>query len=152
MNKNIKTRRILKELKEINDDPLYSYKISINDNECSSIHAILKGPKDTPYENGIFHLDITFTDDYPFKPPKVIFKTPIYHCNINQKGHICLDILKSQWSPALTLSKVLLSISSLLADPNPNDPLVPEIAKLYKKNRVIHDDNIRKTIFDNNNK
>ena len=150
MNKNIKTRRITKELKEINDNPHDGYKISIKDDDLYNLYATIRGPKDTPYENGIFHLDITFTDDYPFKPPKVIFKTPIYHCNINKKGHICLDILKSQWSPALTISKVLLSISSLLAEPNPDDPLVPEIAKLYKKNKVKHDDNIRKTIFDNN--
>ena len=151
MNKNIKARRILKELKEINDNPQDSYKIIIKDEKCYNLEAILYGPKDTPYESGTFHLDISFPDDYPFKPPKVIFKTPIYHCNINKKGHICLDILKSQWSPALTLSKVLLSVSSLLSDPNPNDPLVPEIANLYKKNKNKHDDNVRKNILDNKN-
>ena len=90
------------------------------------------GPEDSPYAGGVFFLNIHFPPDYPFKPPKVSFTTKIYHPNINANGSICLDILKDQWSPALTISKVLLSISSLLTDPNPDDPLVPEIANIFK--------------------
>merc|ERR1711918_153374 len=99
----------------------------------------IMGPEDSPYSGGVFFLNIQFAADYPFKPPKVSFTTKIYHCNVNSNGAICLDLLKDQWSPALTISKVLLSVSSLLTDCNPNDPLVPEIAQLYLKNREKHD-------------
>ncbi|ETR98339.1 putative glutaryl-CoA dehydrogenase [Trichoderma reesei RUT C-30] len=97
--------------------------------------ATIMGPGDSPYSGGVFFLKIQFPTDYPFKPPKVNFSTRIYHPNINSNGSICLDILRDQWSPALTISKVLLSICSMLTDPNPDDPLVPEIAHVYKTDR-----------------
>jgi ubiquitin-protein ligase len=62
------------------------------------------------YEGGTFLLDVTFPATYPFSPPKIRFRTPIYHCNIDKSGNICLDILKQAWSPALTIGKVLLSV------------------------------------------
>jgi len=101
------------------------------------------GPEDSPFQGGVFFLDIHFPADYPFKPPKVQFTTKVYHPNINKNGSICLDILKDQWSPALTVSRVLLSISSLLTDPNPDDPLVPEIAHQFKTNKSAYESTAR---------
>ncbi|RNA02239.1 ubiquitin-conjugating enzyme E2 D3 isoform X1 [Brachionus plicatilis] len=97
----------------------------------------------SPYQGGVFFLTIHFPTDYPFKPPKIAFTTRIYHPNINSNGSICLDILRSQWSPALTISKVLLSICSLLCDPNPDDPLVPEIARIYKTDKNLYNKNAK---------
>ena len=71
--------------------------------------ATIMGPGDSPYSGGVFFLAIHFPTDYPFKPPKVNFTTRIYHPNINSNGSICLDILRDQWSPALTISKGTLS-------------------------------------------
>jgi len=97
------------------------------------------GPDDSPFSGGVFFLNIHFPTDYPFKPPKCNFTTRIYHPNINSNGSICVDILKDQWSPALTISKVLLSISSLMTEANPDDPLVPEIAHIYKSDKAKYE-------------
>ena len=130
-------KRIVKELKELEQDPPAGCSAGPeNDQDIYKWTATLLGPDDTPYAGGVFNLAIQFPTDYPFKPPKVAFTTKVYHPNINAQGGICLDILKDQWSPALSISKVLLSISSLLDEPNPKDPLVPEVARLYETNRV----------------
>ena len=114
-----------------NDPPENIFASPINDDNIFKWRGTITGPPNTPYENGIFLLDITFPEDYPFKPPKIIFTTKIYHININKNGEISLDILKDNWSPALTISKALMSIYSLLKDPNTDDPLLPHIAKMY---------------------
>jgi ubiquitin-conjugating enzyme E2 D len=129
-------KRINKELVEIYKDTSMTHcKAFPTENNIFTWNATIIGPKDTPYENGKFFLNIFFPENYPFKPPKVHFITRIYHPNINSNGGICLDILKDQWSPVLTTSKVLLSIYSLLMEPNPDDPLVPEIANIYKNDK-----------------
>ena len=137
-------KRIQKELADLNKDPPGN--CSAGPTDASDLYhwqATIMGPSDSPYQGGVFFLAVHFPSEYPFKPPKVNFTTRIYHPNINQNGAICLDILKDQWSPALTISKVLLSISSLLTDPNPDDPLVPEIAHQYKTSKAKYETTAR---------
>jgi len=126
-------KRLQKELNDMLKDDIPNLSAGPVNGNLFEWEAVIMGPIGTPYEGGVFNLNISIPTNYPFKPPIVIFKTKIYHPNINSSGSICLDILKTQWSPALTISKILLSICSLLSDPNPNDPLVPDIAKLLKE-------------------
>ena len=133
-------RRLQREYAEIQQDPPSNCTAGpVSDADFFTWKAMIFGPADSPFQGGVFNLTIRFPSDYPFKPPIVTFSTKIYHPNINAAGGICLDILKQQWSPALTISKVLLSILSLLTDANPNDPLVPDIANLYKTNRAEYE-------------
>jgi ubiquitin-conjugating enzyme E2 D/E len=133
-------RRIQKELEDLQLNPLECCTAGpVSEADLYVWNATLFGPKDSPYEGGVFELGLVFPTDYPFKPPKVYFKTKVFHPNINAQGAICLDILKDQWSPALSIVKVLLSISSLLTDANPKDPLVPDIARLYVEDRAEFD-------------
>ncbi|KAL6182673.1 hypothetical protein ACLB2K_044088 [Fragaria x ananassa] len=86
----------------------------------------------TPYEGGTFQIDISLPDAYPFEPPKMQFTTKVWHPNISsQSGAICLDILKDQWSPALTLKTALLSVQALLSAPQPDDPQDAVVAQQY---------------------
>ena len=132
--------RINKELRIIQDEANENISAGPSSDNLFEWDAMIIGPTKTPYEGGMFRLKIYFPVDYPFKSPKVLFTTKIYHPNINSGGIICLDILKSQWSPALTISKVLLSICSLLNDPNPQDPLEIEIAKQYINNKSKYEE------------
>lgn len=129
------SKRLFRELQELqNDPPTGCSAAPVADDDMEHWNAIIIGPDDTIYQGEIFELEITIPANYPFTPPKVRFKTNILHCNIYKK-EICLDILKDKWSPSLTISKLLLSISALLGSPNPSDPLNGEIARLYLDNR-----------------
>ena len=134
-------RRINKELLDLKNTPPDNCSAGPKGDDLFNWSATIIGPENSPFQGGIFNLSIYFPTDYPFKPPKVFFDTKIYHPNINKNGGICLDILKESWSPALTISKLLLSICSLLTDPNPDDPLEIEIANEYKKNREKYNEN-----------
>jgi ubiquitin-conjugating enzyme E2 D len=128
-------RRLQKELEELQKDPPVNCSAGIINDDINTWDATIIGPEKTPYESGIFKLSINFPDNYPFKPPSVKFNTRIFHPNINKHGSICLDILNTNWSPALTVAKLLLSICSLLSDPNPDDPLDIKAADLYIKDK-----------------
>lgn len=136
-------KRITKESQDIVRDPPMGCSAGPLGDDMFHWQAMIEGPPDSPYVGGCFFLTIHFPTDYPFKPPKVAFTTKIYHPNINSNGSICLDILRSQWSPALTIIKVLLSILSMLTDPNPDDPLVPDIARIYKTDRKKYNEMAR---------
>ena len=138
------TKRLFNELNQLKKNPILNCSCGpIDEDNIKHWLATIFGPEGTPYHGGVFKLDIQFSHEYPFKAPKVTFITPIYHCNINKQGGICLDILKDNWSPALTTGNLLLSICSLLSEPNPNDPLVPEIAELLKNDKKHHDINAK---------
>ena len=102
-------KRIERELLEIQKEPPANCSAGPDGDDMFLWRATIIGPDKSPYESGIFFLNVTFSYNYPFKPPKIKFLTKIYHPNINSNGNICLDILKDNWSPALTISKVLLS-------------------------------------------
>ncbi|KAF9926979.1 hypothetical protein FBU30_003588 [Linnemannia zychae] len=126
-------RRIQKEIADCQRDQssLIDLKL-VEDGNIMHLKGRFPGPPETPYDGGMFQVDIVLSDTYPFQPPKVKFDTKVYHPNVSsQTGVICLDILKQAWSPVLTISSTLLSVQSLLCTPEPNDPQDAQVASQY---------------------
>ncbi|KZF23666.1 putative ubiquitin-conjugating enzyme [Xylona heveae TC161] len=128
-------KRLLQELKFYSQDPNDAL-ISlgpVSDDQLFHWEAVMKGVNGTAYEGGLWKLDIRVPENYPLAPPEVKFVTPICHPNVHFKtGEICLDLFKSSWSPAYTITQTLTSVHHLLSDPEPDSPLNVDIAQLLR--------------------
>ncbi|KAI7848788.1 ubiquitin-conjugating enzyme E2 T [Circinella umbellata] len=132
MSSQVQALRLTKELMSMERDPPPGIICHpVDDADMTHLEAYIKGPPDSPYEKGTFRLDIHIPSEYPFSPPTIRFKTMIYHPNVDDSGTICLNILKKSendgWKPSLNIEASLKSIQVLMGEPNPNDPLDPEI-------------------------
>ena len=124
--------RIKKEYQDIIKEKNSNVQVKLVSNDYRHWKGRIKGPIDTCYQGGIFDVHIIIPDDYPFKPPKMKFDTKIWHPNISSvTGAICLDILKNEWTPALTIRTALISLQALMCEPVPNDPQDAVVAKQY---------------------
>ena len=128
-------QRIKKETEKIKKDPIAGITAEPDPENPRYFKVVISGPKDSPYEGGKFKLQLYLPDEYPMVPPKCLFMTKIYHPNIDFLGRICLDILKTNWSPALQIRAVLLSIQSLLNEPNTLDPLNEKVNDHWLKDK-----------------
>ncbi|EJD34020.1 hypothetical protein AURDEDRAFT_176918 [Auricularia subglabra TFB-10046 SS5] len=126
-------RRVAKDLQELRRNPDIGSCEPV-DGDLTKLVAHFPGPKNSPYEEGTFTLDIRIPAGYPLDPPQIKFMHFVYHPNVaSQSGEICVDILKpGNWSPTQSLRSIILSVSSLLADPNPDSPLEWPIAEQFK--------------------
>mmetsp|Transcript_13740 Transcript_13740/g.40619 ORF Transcript_13740/g.40619 Transcript_13740/m.40619 type:complete len:164 (+) Transcript_13740:174-665(+) len=115
-------RKEYSQLKESNDEEIHITPYSAD--SLKTWRAVIRGPVDSPYAGGAFHIDVTIPAQYPLSPPSMKFKTKIFHPNVHfSTGEICLDILKSQWSPAWGLQAACCAIRALLSDPAADSPL-----------------------------
>jgi len=129
-------RRIIKETQRLLSEPAPGISASPSEENLRYFNVMILGPTQSPYEGGVYKLELFLPEEYPMAAPKVRFLTRIYHPNIDKLGRICLDILKDKWSPALQIRTVLLSIQALLSAPNPDDPLAEDVAKHWKSNEA----------------
>ncbi|GIL80321.1 hypothetical protein Vretimale_12063 [Volvox reticuliferus] len=128
-------QRLLKEFKEAQKAKADDTGITLIPSETNLFawRAVLRGPKDTPFEGGNFELIINVPEQYPLQPPSVRYRTRIFHPNIHFKtGEICLDILKNAWSPAWTLHSVCQAVLALMSAPAPDSPLNCDAGNLLR--------------------
>lgn len=143
---NKSSKRILLDMKLLQEMKIEHEIIDLN-----SLTCVIKGPLDTVYENGKWRVSITFPNNYPFKSPSIGFLDKIYHPNVDySSGSICLNVLNEEWQPIYTIKHIIETfLPQLLTYPNPDDPLNIEAAKLYNKNRIQFERQVKMVIFQN---
>ncbi|ODM99191.1 Ubiquitin-conjugating enzyme E2 L3 [Orchesella cincta] len=129
-------RRLQKELQELRTTKIPCFRdIIVDESNLLSWQGMIV-PEKAPYNKGAFKIDITFPVEYPFKPPKINFKTKIYHPNIDEKGQVCLPIISSEnWKPATRTEQVIQALVALVNDPEPDHPLRADLAEEFTKNK-----------------
>ncbi len=147
--------RIYKEIEDIYiNPPDYISAGPINDNDIFHWEAVITGPEETDYKDGVFLLDIAIPPQYPYKPPTIKFKTKIWHPNINpDNGNICITTLKEKfWNPSMTISDILYTIMLLFYKPNFKDPLNSAARNEYRDNPQKYKEKVKKWVKDYSSK
>ncbi|KAM0993662.1 hypothetical protein EV2_009616 [Malus domestica] len=127
-------KQLAKELKSLDESPPEGIQVGLNDDDFSIIYADIEGPAGTPYENGVFHMKLLLSRDFPHSPPKGYFLTKIFHPNIATNGEICVNTLKKDWNPSLGLRHVLIVVRCLLIEPFPESALNEQAGKMLLEN------------------
>jgi ubiquitin-conjugating enzyme E2 A len=140
-------KRLMRDLKVIRQGPpIEGITAAPHENDIMKWTAVIFGPEESPWAGGIFKLELIFTAEYPMAPPGVRFLSKMFHPNVYVDGKICMDILKSQWSPATDVSALLLSIRSLLADPNPMSAANAEAAELLTRSKAAYESKVKQVV------
>mmetsp|Transcript_19315 Transcript_19315/g.41012 ORF Transcript_19315/g.41012 Transcript_19315/m.41012 type:complete len:196 (+) Transcript_19315:126-713(+) len=117
-----------------------------SDFDRTAFTALIAGPNDSAYRGGTWRISVRLSENYPMDPPKLRFLDPIWHPNISETGKICLDTLKSKWSPALTLEYTLIAVASLLVEPNPEHGLNRDALELFRRDPGAFEDQVRRKV------
>jgi ubiquitin-conjugating enzyme E2 D/E len=135
--------RLNKEWKEFQNNPSENIFVRPIDNNMFHWCGEIIGPSETPFEGGVFNIDIACSNEYPFKPPKYTMLTKMFHPNISSNGEICMSIFDQHWDPVLTIEKVLISISSILDTPNMENPINLEAAQCFHEDHGKYNATVR---------
>lgn len=106
--------------------------------------CLIPGKEGTDWSGGLFKLTLTFSHEYPVTAPRAKFTPSLFHCNVFRSGAVCLDLMNASWKPSITVSQLLLSIQTLLDEPNPRHATdQPECSQLYNSDPIAYKRRIR---------
>ena len=142
----LKFQKEQNELYEISKDIPQARLIKDNNKSIMDFDVEFTPDNSSYWYGGKYRFSVHVPDNYPFEPPKVHCLDKIYHPNIDYDGNVCLNILKDNWEPTLTASKWIAGIYFLFCEPNPNDPLNHEVAKVMRENEAEFKENVKKTL------
>merc|ERR1712087_31804 len=139
------TLRLMSDLKTMKQNPPDGVSASpMGDDNLFVWGGTVFGPDDTAWEGGIYSMRLTFTEQYPDKPPRVRFTCEMFHPNIYPDGTLCMDLIQDNWSPIYSVCSILIAIRSLLTDPNCASPANPEAAHLYQTDKKQYHRKVRR--------
>lgn len=144
-------KRLAIEYKKLLKDNPAGIIVAPNQADSLQWNCMILGPEKTIWDGARICMTMSFTTEYPMKPPIVRFRNKMYHPNIYADGSICIDILQSQWSPCMNMQSVLISIQSLLTDPNPSSPANSDAASNYQRNREGYNEQVKKCVAESIN-
>jgi ubiquitin-conjugating enzyme E2 G1 len=144
-------KRLQNEIKDIKKQDYREFSINYNEDNILEWEVLIYGPEETDFEGGVFKAKMSFPNDYPFNPPSVKLISDIWHPNIynsgERKGEVCISILhvgkdeynyereEERWKPAQSATSILLSIISMIADPNSESPANVDAAVQFRDDR-----------------
>jgi ubiquitin-conjugating enzyme E2 T len=146
-----KSQRLNREIKGLVEHPPEGISCYTSD-KLNNFSISIIGPHGSPFEGSLFKLELEIPDRYPFVPPRLKFITPVYHPNIDTEGRICMDLLKMPpnggWRPTISLENLIVAVQMLLGNPNPDDPLMVDIAEEYRFNKKEYERKARKILLE----
>ncbi|KAF2646624.1 ubiquitin-conjugating enzyme [Massarina eburnea CBS 473.64] len=154
------SRRLFKEYRSLSSDPPEGITAGPIDEEDMFLwEALIQGPEGTPFEGGVFPAELKFPKDYPLAPPKMKFLVDVWHPNVYTNGEVCISILhppgddplhyekaSERWSPVQSVEKILISVMSMLAEPNDESPANVDAARMWREKREEYEDIVRKNV------
>ncbi|ETI24526.1 hypothetical protein G647_03895 [Cladophialophora carrionii CBS 160.54] len=156
----VASKRLFQEYKSLLTNPPDGITAGpVNEDDLFVWEALIQGPEGTPFEGGIFPAELKFPKDYPLNPPKMKFLGEIWHPNVYTNGEVCISILhppgddpnhyesaSERWSPIQSVEKILISVMSMLAEPNDESPANVEAAKMWRERRPEFEKKVRQGV------